>query len=74
MHTRITCTGFTFLVIYHQLHLLFLLQAKTVVYCIAVLSKRCMIYRAEKKSWYVVARNFFLLLLNFSAWPFLGAA
>ena len=32
------------------------------------------IYRAEKKSWYVVARNFFLLLLNFSAWPCLGAA
>ena len=29
-------------------------------------------YRAEKKSWYVVARNFFLRLLNFSAW--LGAA
>ena len=26
-------------------------------------------YRAEKKSWYVVARNFFLLLINFSAWP-----
>ena len=32
------------------------------------------IYRAEKKSWYVVARNFFLLLLNFSAWPCLCAA
>ena len=31
-------------------------------------------YRAEKKSWYVVARNFFLLLLNFSAWPCLGPA
>ena len=31
-------------------------------------------YRAEKKSWYVVARNLFLLLLNFSAWPCLGAA
>ena len=31
-------------------------------------------YRAEKKSWYVVARNFFLLLFNFSAWPGLGAA
>ena len=31
-------------------------------------------YRAEKKSWYVVARSFFLLLLNFSAWPCLGAA
>ena len=31
-------------------------------------------YRAEKKSWYVVARKFFLLLLNFSAWPCLGAA
>ena len=27
------------------------------------------IYRAEKKSWYVVAINFFLLLLNFSASP-----
>ena len=31
-------------------------------------------YRAEKKSWYVVARRFFLLLLNFSAWPCLGPA
>ena len=31
-------------------------------------------YRAEKKSWYVVARNVFLLLLNFSAWPCLGPA
>ena len=31
-------------------------------------------YRVEKKSWYVVARNFFLLLLNFSAWPCLGPA
>ena len=30
------------------------------------------IYRAEKKSWYGVARNFFLLLLNFSAWPCLA--
>ena len=26
------------------------------------------------KSWYVVARNFFLLLLEFSAWPCLGPA
>ena len=33
-----------------------------------------LVYRAEKKSWYVVARNFFLVLLNFSAWPCLGAA
>ena len=32
------------------------------------------IYRAEKKSCYVVARNFFLLLLNFFARPCLGAA
>ena len=32
------------------------------------------VYRGEKKSWYVVARNFFLLLLNFSAWPCLGPA
>ena len=32
------------------------------------------LYRAEKKSWYVVARNFFLLLLHFSAWPCLGPA
>ena len=31
-------------------------------------------YRAEKKSWYVVARNFFLLLLNLSAWSCLVAA
>ena len=33
-----------------------------------------LLYRAEKKSWYVVARNFFLLLLNFSARPCMGAA
>ena len=31
-------------------------------------------YRADKNSWYVVARNSFLLLLNFSAWPCLGPA
>ena len=31
-------------------------------------------YRAEKKFWYVVLRNFFLLLHNFFAWPCLGAA
>ena len=31
-------------------------------------------YRAEKKSWYVVARNFFLLLLTFYAWLCLGPA
>ena len=31
-------------------------------------------YRVEKKSWYMVGRNFFLLLLTFSAWPCLGAA
>ena len=33
-------------------------------------------YRDRLKGWYtyVVARNFFLLLLNFSAWPCLGAA
>ena len=36
--------------------------------------KKFELYRAEKKSWYMVARNFFLLLLNFSAWPCLGAA
>ena len=33
-----------------------------------------LVYRAEKKFWYMVARNFFLLLLNFSAWPCLGPA
>ena len=27
------------------------------------------VYRAEKKSWYVVARNVFLLLLNFLPGP-----
>ena len=32
------------------------------------------LYRAEKKSWYVVAGNFFLLFHNFSAWPCLGPA
>ena len=31
-------------------------------------------YRARKKGLYVVARNIFLLLLNSSAWPFLGPA
>ena len=35
---------------------------------------KMVLYRAEKKSWYVVARNVYLLLLNFSAWPCLGAA
>ena len=41
----------------------------------SVVCKICVhVYRAEKKSWYVVARNVFLLLLNFSAWPCLGAA
>ena len=34
----------------------------------------CTQYRVEKMSWYVVARNFVLLLLNFSAWPCLRAA
>ena len=32
------------------------------------------VYRARKKGLYVVARNFFLLLLNFSAWPCLAVA
>ena len=32
------------------------------------------IYRAPKKCMYVVARNFFLLLLTCSAWPCLGPA
>ena len=31
-------------------------------------------YRDRLKGLYVVARNFFLLLLNFSAWPCLGPA
>ena len=31
-------------------------------------------YREENKGLYVVARNFFLLLLNCSAWPCLGPA
>ena len=31
-------------------------------------------YRDEKKSWYVVARNFFLFLLNCSDWPCLALA
>ena len=31
-------------------------------------------YRAEKKGWYVVARYFFLALLSFSAWPCLAVA
>ena len=31
-------------------------------------------YRGENKGLYVVARNFFLLLLNCSAWPCLGPA
>ena len=37
-------------------------------------SQNALLYRAEKKSWYVVARNVFLLLLNLSAWPCLGAS
>merc|ERR1739842_13568 len=32
----------------------------------------CNMYRAPGKCLYVVARNFFLLLLNCSAWPCLG--
>ena len=32
------------------------------------------LYRGGNKGLYVVARNFFLVLLNFSAWPCLGAA
>ena len=28
------------------------------------------LYTAEKKSWYAIARNFLLLFLNFSAWPY----
>ena len=31
-------------------------------------------YRGRNKGLYVVARNFFLLLLNCSAWPCLGPA
>ena len=31
-------------------------------------------YREVNKGLYMVARNFFLLLLNFSAWPCLGPA
>ena len=31
--------------------------------------KNAKIYRAEKKSWYMVARYFFLALLSFSVWP-----
>ena len=33
-----------------------------------------MMYRDRLKGWYVVARNFFLLLLNCSAWPCLAVA
>ena len=32
------------------------------------------LYREANKGLYVVARNFFLLLLNYSAWPCLGPA
>ena len=32
------------------------------------------LYRGENKGLYMVVRNCFLLLLNFSAWPCLGAA
>ena len=31
-------------------------------------------YRDRLKKWYMVARNAFLLLLDFSAWPCLGPA
>ena len=34
----------------------------------------CLLYRARNKGLCVVARNFFLLLLNCSAWPCLAAA
>ena len=34
----------------------------------------CILYRAEKKSWHMVARNFSQLSLNFSSWPCLGPA
>ena len=33
---------------------------------------KMVLYRAEKKSWYVVARNVYLLLLNFSDWVLLS--
>ena len=33
-----------------------------------------LIYREVNKGLYVVARNFFPLLLNCSAWPYLGPA
>ena len=32
------------------------------------------LYRGGNKGLYVVARNFFLLLLDYSAWPCLGPA
>ena len=32
------------------------------------------VHRAREKGLYVVARNFFLLLLNCSAWPCLAVA
>ena len=37
-------------------------------------SVRPLLYRGGNKGLYVVARNFFLLLLNCSAWPCLGPA
>ena len=39
-----------------------------------LLYKWFLVYKAEKKSWYVVARFFFLALLSFSAWPCLAVA
>ena len=42
--------------------------------CLVQLGMQRLLYRDRLKGWYVVARNFFLLLLNFSAWPYLAVA
>ena len=43
-------------------------------YIYSVSKLDAMVYREVNKGLYVVARNFFLLLLNCSAWPCLGPA
>ena len=47
-----------------------LCSSGTTSYCVV----SCRTYRAPGKCLYVVERNFFLLLLNFFAWPCLGPA
>ena len=68
------------LVPYKKLSTAFFTQwTETFTFCIVILlnvghTRREENYRARKKGLYVVARNFFLILLNFSAWTCLAVA